>query len=469
MRLSRMAMAIALSGLLTGGTAYAQQGTTYGLRQPTSVTRTAYEYADYYADDTHVDPPAAAAPSYGGGCCDTCGNGCCDGCCGDGCGDGCCGAADDPGFRLFGFLDCWGLMAGGWVNPGFTYNTREPASRFNGVTTFNDRDEEAQLNQLWLFAGREADTGGYGVDIGGRMDLIYGTDHRFTTAVGLEDNWNNERFYGLAMPQLYAEFAVNDLSVIVGHFFTIIGYEVVPAPDNFFYSHAYTMQYGEPFTHTGMLARYALSDAISISGGLHRGWDMWEDDNNNLGFLGGITLDSGNGLSLAYACTYSPEVVTDANDDILDDDAGRWMNSIVAVAEMGNLTYVFQHDLGIQRNGNVVGTAAVGSAQWYGVNQYLFYALNDTWSIGMRAEWFRDDDGTRVGGFASGNPNTGPFVGDFYEFTWGLNWKPNANVVWRGEMRWDFFDNDVAGSAEPFADGSKDNQLLLATDVIFLY
>ena len=66
---------------------------------------------------------------------------------------------------------------------------------------------------------------------------VYGSDQRFTTALGLETDvagnpkWNQgSRFYGLALPQLYAEFAVNDLSVIVGHFFTIIGYEVVAAP-----------------------------------------------------------------------------------------------------------------------------------------------------------------------------------------------------------------------------------------------
>ena len=53
------------------------------------------------------------------------------------------------------------------------------------------------------------------------------------------------------MPQLYADFAYNRLTVRLGHFYTIIGYEVVTAPDNFFSSHAYTMQYGEPFTHTG--------------------------------------------------------------------------------------------------------------------------------------------------------------------------------------------------------------------------
>ena len=40
--------------------------------------------------------------------------------------------------------------------------------------------------------------------------------------------------YGFALPQVYGEVAMGDLSVKMGHFFTIIGYEVVTAPDNFF-------------------------------------------------------------------------------------------------------------------------------------------------------------------------------------------------------------------------------------------
>ena len=50
----------------------------------------------------------------------------------------------------------------------------------------------------------------------------------------------------------------NDWKIKLGHFYTPIGYEVVPANGNFFYTHAYTMQYGEPFTHTGVLGPVRL-------------------------------------------------------------------------------------------------------------------------------------------------------------------------------------------------------------------
>ncbi len=96
-----------------------------------------------------------------------------------------------------------------------------------------------------------------GFDIGGRIDYIYGTDGPDTQAFGIDNDhwdngWDNGNDYGSAIPQLYMEAGYGDLSVKVGHFYTIIGYEVVQAPDNFFYSHAYTMYNSEPFTHTGV-------------------------------------------------------------------------------------------------------------------------------------------------------------------------------------------------------------------------
>ncbi len=57
----------------------------------------------------------------------------------------------------------------------------------------------------------------------------YGTDYRFNLSRGLSANdqflanWNSSRFYGLDIPQMYAEVGVNDTSLKVGHFYTIIG------------------------------------------------------------------------------------------------------------------------------------------------------------------------------------------------------------------------------------------------------
>ncbi len=96
---------------------------------------------------------------------------------------------------------------------------------------------------------------------------MFGTDAIFTQAYGVpafdvnsgaplnRNHWdlsmlgsNDNRFYDIALPQVYAEAYApigNGLNIKAGHFYTPIGYETVPAPDNFFYTHAYTMQYGD--------------------------------------------------------------------------------------------------------------------------------------------------------------------------------------------------------------------------------
>jgi hypothetical protein len=336
------------------------------------------------------------------------------------------------------------------------------------------------LNQLWLYGEKSADTEGCGFAWGGRFDALYGEDWRFTYANGLEvamdgtNNWNSQRFFGLALPQLYAQVAYNDLSVKLGHFFTIIGYEVVPATGNFFLSHAYTMQYGEPFTHTGALATYALSDNVSVSGGFTRGWDNWEDNNEDLDFLGGVTLTGDEGGSVAFGIT--------TGDYNAAGNLNRTMYSVVGSKAFGDWTYVIQHDLGIDQGGSPDGT----DATWYGINQYLFYTVNDRWKVGGRFEWFRDDDGTRVlslvGTSNAGSPRyptygpgflgaaQGGFAGNFWEATVGANFQATANVLVRSELRWDWYDGPANQAGfQPYDNGSDVNQFLWGNDLIITY
>ena len=169
--------------------------------------------------------------------------------------------------RRNGLLDRWTFD--GFIDLGGTVNADSPANRFNGPMTFNDRNDFT-MNQLYLSLSREADNCGCGVEWGARIDFLFGTDYIFTQSVGLElkddgDNaWNglttglgNPNLYGVAMPQAYVDLALNKLNLRLGHFYTIMGYEGVAANSNFFYSHAYTMQYAEPFTHTGGLLSWS--------------------------------------------------------------------------------------------------------------------------------------------------------------------------------------------------------------------
>ena len=117
-----------------------------------------------------------------------------DGACGSGsCGDDSCGNCDDAcrlvcepqePWRLFGCcrtLCKHRISLRGWLSGGYTYNFDDPASRFNGPVTFNDRDEP-MFNQGYLILERAVDTDCCGWDIGGRVDLLYGSDYRFTIA-----------------------------------------------------------------------------------------------------------------------------------------------------------------------------------------------------------------------------------------------------------------------------------------------
>jgi hypothetical protein len=141
--------------------------------------------------------------------------------------------------------------------------------------------------------------------------------------------------------------------------------------------------------------------------------------------------------------------------------------------------YVFQNDVGWQQGANAFpGIAPAGAngarwAEWYGINQYLFYKINDCWKAGLRAEWFRDDDGDRVTGLR--NPNNSifgdNFVGNFYEISAGLNWTPSANLTVRPELRYDWIDQDlppsVAGS-RPYAGQNRVDQWL-AGFIVYLW
>ena len=380
--------------------------------------------------------PAACEPACDS--CSSCGNGVCVNlfpCCCHG----------DP-WTLQGILtgeSCCNISYGGWLAVGAYGNAHGAAD--NGPIAFRNVGDGFTVNQLWGYFEKAVDTGGCGWDWGFRADYVFGVDGPDTQAFGSSptawDNpWDTGRDYGSALPQLYAEVGINDLTVKMGHFYTIIGYEVVQAPDNFFTSYAYTMYYGEPFTHTGVLAEYALCDNVTVWGGWVQSWDTaFDNPNDGNHFLGGISVPLLDSVSMTYA-------VIGGQDRALNTDT--YMHSIVVDAELTEkLEYVLQSDYGSSTGATV--------AQWYGVNNYLFYTINDCWKLGTRMEWFRDDDGTRLAS-----------AGDYWGLTWGVNWSPTANLKVRPELRYDWYDGPGAG---PFDGGNANDQLSGGFDLIVTF
>ncbi len=453
MKFSNFALVAVLSCTVLVGNAYGQ-----ALRQPQSVQPTALSY-DYYYQDGQESPSDVPAVAGDAGCAAaSCGL---DGGCDSGCNSCCDPCTPWRLFPEFGPCSRWSLT--GWVNAGVTANEHNTPSRYNGPVTFNDR-REGQLNQLYAILERAGDNGGCGWDWGLRVDLLYGTDYIFTQATGLETRrngtpkWNSGIHYGLAMPQAYVDVLYNDVSVKLGHFYTIIGYEGVMAPSNFFYSHAYTHQYGEPFTHTGGLAEWQYSDRVVLWGGIVNGWDRFDATTNRAAFLGGFRY-----TPCHERYSFTATLIAGDEPNNVNVQSNRTMYSLVFNYHVtDNLEYVLQHDNGWQDSFFAGGA----DAEWYGINQYLFYTMNDCWKAGLRFEWFRDDDGVRVATVRDGGAAFGGAAGNYYQLTGGLNWSPRANVMVRPEVRWDWYDG---GTGLPYNDGASDSQVTAAVDVILLF
>jgi Putative beta-barrel porin-2, OmpL-like. bbp2 len=369
------------------------------------------------------------------------------------------------------------LKVGAWINTGVTYNASSPDSGFNGPVTFGDRDSELQLNQANFFLQRSVATEGDSFDIGGRFDVMFGSDAFFTQAYGVppselgtgqpldRGSWDlnlvNNRFYEVAIPQAFLEMYIpvgNGLNVKVGHFYTPIGYETVPAPDNFFYTHSYTMQFGEPFTHTGVMANYTIDDNWAVMGGAVTGsatggWDgSWDQQLGNWsGLMGATWTSDSKATSVNVSGTYG------GRSEISSDD---W--SMYSVVLKHNITdkahLMVQHDHGFADG--LITSTGIADTEWYGVNTHFTYDVLDNLAAGVRAEWFRDQNGVRV--FSSAREGVSA-PGSFYAVTAGVTWKPVKWLNVRPNVRYDWADG-----TRPYGNNKQD-QLLFSTDMTLLF
>lgn len=371
----------------------------------------------------------------------------------------------------------WFLFGGGdrgsvfgWLDGGFMGNFGTPASKFNGPYNAVDRANEAMMNQVYFVGERLLPADGTS-GVGGRVDLMYGEDFPNATSTGWEVNpgvrdWNSGEYYGLAMPQLYAEAGNDTFAVKLGHFYTIVGYEGVPAVGNFFYSKSYSYQFAGPFTHWGGLASWR-HDLVEIDGGLVNGWNSLASAYSKANFLGRARVrNEDNSLASSFAIVSGNE----GNDfsplyqpaPVLDSANRTRYSLILEVRPSRRWEYVFHQWLGTQAN----GLASGGTALWAGIDQYLYWSASETWKWGLRFEWFQDTDGTRVGLNRPGNPNHVPLPGNYYSLTVGANWLPTGNFLMRPALRWDFFGGPFGQARLPYDDGVAADQVMLGFDII---
>lgn len=428
MKITKWALSAAIAASCLGGSVFAAGPSVNDYYAQTEAAAT--ELPDYSAV---IPASCGCTDSPISGCCDTGGDGCSDLGCGLG---GCDAGCDSAGGG--GCLSGWDV--GGWLSVGYhTYDN----------SLFNQHSDRVNLHQAWLYAEKVAD-GSNGVGFGGRVDYLYGVDAQDTQAFGIaNDHWDNDwdnGIYGHAIPQLYGEVAFGDLSIIAGHFYTLIGYEVVGAPGNFFYSHSYTMYRSEPFTHTGVLATYNASDSLTLYGGYVMGWDSAFEDNGDA-FLGGYSVDLSDTLNITN------QYIVGRFGEGAANEVGV-MSSWIATSQLSDaLTHVLWVDY-LDTDSNV--NRAV-ERETLDINNYLLVSLTDNVTWGHRLEWYNIDD-------LAGGHN------DIYAYTTGLNIGMGENLLFRPEVRWDN-DKDSTGMAATSPAGLElgSMQTTLGADVVLTF
>ncbi len=90
-------------------------------------------------------------------------------------------------------------------------------------------------------------------------------------------------------------------------------------------------------------------------------------------------------------------------------------------------------------------TLITEDSEWYGVTLAGFYNIRPGLKIGLRSEWFRDDDGANSW-WKGAPPEIEPFTGDFYAITANLSWIPKSFIRIRPEIRYDWYN----GSGKPY-------------------
>jgi hypothetical protein len=373
----------------------------------------------------------------------------------------------------------------GHVEGGITFNPDRPKDNQNFGMLTTDRANEPMLNQFMLTFERALKPEPGQFDWGFKVQGLFGSDARFFQTLGTLDNTMHERY----QPALIEAYVSAHLPVLteggidlkLGQFVTLEGIEVIPTTGNYFYSHAYITNFGVPFQHTGLMTITHATKWLDVYAGVVRGVNGALDDNNDvLSFHGGFGFNLLDGKLIIMATTS-----IGAENDAINELAGVDTNSDMRYLSDVAITWKITDKLTSMTDLNYAYDAGFG-AEAYGVAQWLTYQFNDYFSLGIRGEIFRDDDGFFV--LQSGNnedfiklqrgiglgidPRT-VFGGDttYAEVTFGANIRlPGAlkdRVLIRPEIR---YDSAIAGARnKPYDDSSDHDQFTASFNVVVAF
>lgn len=370
------------------------------------------------------------------------------------------------------------LKIHGSLEAGFTINPDGPSDGLNYGQLFTDKANVPLLNQVLLTAERPLDPKAEGNDYGFKLQGMIGSDARYTHFLGELDRTIHDRNqFDIVEANFVAHFAAftdGGVDIKLGQYSTPIGFEVIDATANPFYSHSYIFNFGIPLKHTGGYATFHVNDTLDLYAGGDTGVNtsLFHGDNNGVpAFLGGIGLNNLlDGKLTVLALTHIGAENPSNSVGFNADAEKRWINDIVFTYKQDdNNTFVAEANY-IKDDGF--------HAQGYGLAGYFIHTVDDNLSVAGRAEVFRDANGFFVAAFPhpldfvnleKGQPATviGAGKATYSEVTLGLTYKPDVpdaitGTMIRPELR---YDRALAGGT-PYSAQTAKGQVTLAFDIV---
>ncbi|MBT8290131.1 MAG: porin [Muriicola sp.] len=251
-------------------------------------------------------------------------------------------AAEEKKFTISGTVDAYYRANLNSANSGVNYSA--PGSSFANLPGF-------ALGMANVIAAYEGD------DVGFVADLVFGP--RGTDAIFASPLYSAT---GNIVNQLYVYWNVSEsVTLTFGNFNTFLGYEVISPAGNFNYSTSYLFSYG-PFSHTGLKADFDLGSDWSLMLAVMNPTDITEFNPNG---------KYAYGAQLGYSGQYLNFIADDGNFEI-------------------DYTGGFDIDEDFYLGINAAYFDGSDDTGFAGVALYPQYQTSDTFTLGLRGEYFTE-------------------------------------------------------------------------------
>ena len=248
---------------------------------------------------------------------------------------------------------------------------------------------------------------------------------------GLDDQFAFRNTANFDVQEAYASYQIpigSGLTLKAGKFVTLLGYEVIEAPNDLNFSRSFLFTFSAPLTHVGALLSYQPLSWFSITFGTVVGWDDAEDNNSTMSYTGQFAFTPIKDLTANF------NWITGAEQNHNNRDPRTQLDFVFNYTGFKNLTLGLNVDYGWEYDEAYLastGTRGDNNASWWGWAAYAAYDWTEKLRTALRLEYMKDAEGVRTQLSPPGNTL------DLWEVTMTAQYKIWKGLVGRVEYRHD--------------------------------